>query len=135
MAIILVTNPQPKLYTRYMLHGFGRVDNDADFREQLRLVAAILLAHWSDTDPDLSGVRGEIFDVVTNMHFYQNGYGVTTKGNDRRLWFCSYIGFERVSSKWAKENHPNCHGYLSMRLYNQDTRHNELDSHTIMIYF
>jgi hypothetical protein len=118
-----------------MLHGFGRVDNDAEFRSQLRLIAAILLAQWSDTKPDLNGVRGDIFDVATNEQFYQNGYNVTTKGNDRRLWFCSYIGFERISSKWAMENYPGCHGYIGMRIYNQDERHNDLDSHTILFYF
>lgn len=136
MAIILVTNPQPKLYTRYMLHGFGRVDNDAEFREQLRLMVAVLLAQWTDTKPDLSGARGVVFDVATNQQFYESGYAKTINGDrDARLWFCGYVGFERVTSEWAKKNCPGCHGYVSMRLYNQDERHNELDAHSIIIYF
>jgi hypothetical protein len=136
MAILLVINPQIKLYTRYMLHGLGRVDNDAQFREQLRLMAAILLAHWMDTNPVLKEKESDLFDVVTSEKFYEDGYTKTTNGdNDDRLWFCSYVGFERVTSAWAKKNHPECRGYIGMRIFNQDKNCRDLDSHTIIIYF
>lgn len=161
MAVILITEPNPKIYTRTLLHALGRADSDSEFRTNLRLVVAVLLAYWADTKPDLSGVRGDIFDVVTSEHFYRKGLAKTVyrekKGpllNDdgigidpvpmwkeeladetARLWFCSYVGFEKITSKWAKENHPGCHGYICMRVFNQDVRHNEIDGHTIIVYF
>lgn len=136
MALLHIVNPNNRIYTRTMLHGVGRAGSDAELRANLRVILAILLVDWSETNPDLSGERGDIFDVITTPQFYEKGYAKTIahKG-DERLWFCSYIGFEKVTSKWAKENCPDCHGYISMRIYNQDSRHNELESHTIIIYF
>lgn len=156
MAFFTVVVPRPHLYSRFMLHGLGRVETDAHFREQLRLMAAILFAEWSDTGlGGLEGVKRDIFDVVIDEHFYTKGYAKTAKSQkpnnrsadtfagimavetrpDARLWFCSYVGFEKLTSKWAKENCPDCRGYISMRIYNQDIRHNVVDSHTVQIYF
>jgi hypothetical protein len=155
MAFITVVVPRPQLYSRFMLHGLGRVESDAHFREQLRLMAAILFAHWSDGNPDLQGVKGDVFDVVIDQPFTERGFTKTVKSekkadalvttfagviepetrSDARLWFCSYIGFERITSKWAKENCPGCRGYICMRIYNQDLRHNIVDTHTVQIYF
>lgn len=118
-----------------MLYGVGRASTDAELRANLRLILAILLAQWSDTNPDLEGIRGDIFDIVTSEFFYEKGYAKTTENSDTRIWFCSYVGFEKVTSAWAKEHHPDCRGYISMRLHNQDERCNELDSHSIQFYF
>lgn len=136
MAFLHIVNPNNRVYTRTMLYGVGRAETDAVFRANLRMILAILLANWSDTNPDLSGVKGDIFDILTSPQFYEEGYAKTVAGEkDARLWFCSYIGFEKVTSKWAKENHPGCHGVVCARIYNQDTRHNEIDSHTVQFYF
>lgn len=138
MAFLLIKIPRPKLYSRYMLHGLGPVDNDATFRNDLRLMAAVLLAQWYDEkNTELTGKISDIFDVATTEQFYKQGYAKTTNGeNDTRLWFCSYIGFERsVKSAWVKKNCPDCRGYISMHIYNQDIRHNHLDSHVVQIYF
>lgn len=132
MAIMLVVSPQSKIYLRTILYGVGRAEDDSELRANFRLIAASVLAHWSDSNPDLSGVRGDIFDVLTAEPFYQKGYAKTS---GERLWFCSYIGFEKITSTWAKTNHPDCKGYLCIRIYNQDSRHNELEFHTIQIYF
>lgn len=146
MAFISVIIPHRKIYTQYMLHGYGRAKDDAEFRFGLRMTAAVLLSWWYDeavllaekddpNRPNLEGSRGHVFDVATNEHFYTKGFGKTQNGNDERLWFCSYIGFEKVTSEWAKKNYPDCNGYICMRIYNQDSRHNELESHTVQIYF
>lgn len=137
MSVRLIFIPNRNIYTRTMLYGVGRAQNDAELRNNLRLIAAVLLAGWSDTkDADLSGQMGEIFDILTSEKFYTEGYNTSIKGeNDRRLWFCSYIGFEKLTSKWARENHPDCHGYICMRVFNQDDQRRELDHHTIQIYF
>lgn len=137
MAILQIYIPSRNIYTRTMLYGVGRATSDGALRANLRLIAAVLLAGWSDNQhPDLSGITGEIFDVVTSEKFYTEGYNATIRGDkDKRLWFCSYIGFEKITSKWAKENHPDCHGYICMRVDNQDERHNIIDAHTIQIYF
>jgi hypothetical protein len=159
MAFISVVHPCRSVYISTRLHGVGRAENDGEFRANLRLIAAIVLAQWSETNPNLLGVRGEVFDVVTSAPFYEQGFAKTVRRDfetqveegdfidalfpdmnehfreDAKLWFCSYIGFEKVTSEWAKKNHPDCHGYICMRVYNQDALHKVLDSHTIQIYF
>ena len=136
MALLLVVNPSPRIYTRTMLFGVGRADSHSEMQDNLRLIAAILMAQWSDTNPDLSGVRGHIFDVLTSELFYQKGYAKTQFGDyDDRLWFCDYVGFEKITSRWAKENCPGCNGYICMRIHNQDDKHRERDNHTVLIYF
>lgn len=135
MAFLSIVHPSPQIYLRTKLHGIGYASSDAELRENLRLITAILLAKWSDTNPNLDGIRGILFDVITNEFFYHNGYAKAVDGTDERLWFCSYVGFEQITSKWAKEKHPGCKGYISMRLFNRDAKQQELDSHTVQIYF
>jgi hypothetical protein len=77
----------------------------------------------------------DIFDVVTSEAFYEKGVIKTVNNSDERLWFCTYAGFEKVTSQWAKDNAKGCHGVVSMRLHNTDTLHREADGHSIQIYF
>lgn len=135
MAVLLVVNPNPHAYVRTTLHGINKARSYAEFFDNLRMITAVLLAQWSDTNPDLSGVRGDVFDVLTTEIFYRKGYAKTKRGSDERLWFCDYIGFEKVTSQWAKTNHPDCRGYISMRIHNQDQRHLDLEHHTVILYF
>lgn len=136
MAFLKIVIPNRNIYTRTMLYGVGRAETDADLRKNLRLIAAVLITGWSDTtNPDLAGIVGEIFDVMTSPKFYEDGYNKTSKGNDTRLWFCSYVGFEKLTSKWAKETIPQCHGVICMRIYNQDAQQNPMDSHTVQIFY
>ncbi len=132
MAVMIVINKNAHLYLQTHLFAIGRAADDAEFRKNLRIMAAVLLADWSDSKPDLSGVRGNIFDVITNEQFYQTG---VNKTSGERLWFCSYIGFEKITSKWAKENTNQSRGYICMRIYITDAQHNELESHTVQIYY
>ena len=132
MAVIIAVVPNPRVYLRTHLYGLGRAETDAAYRQNLRVIAAILFAYWADSAPDLSGERGHIFDVVTSDKFYHDGVNTTS---DRRLWFCSYVGFEKITSTWAKQNAPSCKGYLSMRIYITDEFSRELAAHTIQIYF
>ncbi|BAW19379.1 hypothetical protein [Ralstonia phage RP31] len=118
-----------------MLHGVGRADSDAELRANLRVILAILLVDWYESNPDLGGVKSHIFDVVTAPQFYEEGYTKTVGNNDDRLWFCSYIGFEKLTSQWAKENAKGCHGVICARIFNQDARQNEMDHHCIQVYF
>ena len=136
MAVLIVVAPSPQVYTRTLLYAIGRAQTQAEMWDNLRLIAAVILVNWCDSNPDLSGVRGNIFDVLTTEFFYLNGYAKTKFGeHDDRLWFCDYIGFEKITSTWAKENCPGCKGYLSMRLFNQDEKHRKQDTHTVQIYF
>lgn len=136
MAFLHIAFPNRLLYLRTRLHGVGHADSDAEMRENFRLIVAVLLALWADANnPDLSGIRGTVFDIATSEFFYENGYAKTIDNGDERLWFCSYIGFEQITSQWAKENHPTCNGCLCMRLYSQDNKHREMGAHTIQIYF
>lgn len=136
MTFLSVIIPKPQIYLRTMLHAIGHAQSDGEMRDNLRLIAAILLAEWvSDCNPFLNNASSQIFDMVTSAHFYEKGYAKSIFGGDVRMWFCSYVGFEKVTSQWAKENHPDCRGTISMRLFNQDDRHIELDAHSIQIYF
>lgn len=137
MAFLHVALPNKNIYTRTLLHAIGRAHTDGEMRANLRLIVAVLLAQWSDTHAHLlHGQLGDLFDVVTSEDLYLKGVVKTVAGErDERLWFCSYIGFEKITSQWAKETHPDCHGVVCMRLFNQDARHNEIDSHSIQIYF
>lgn len=143
MAFLHIVHPNNKIYTRTQLFAVGRAKDNAEMRSNLRLIAASLLAFWSDTNPDLSGEIGEIFDVVTSPDFYEKGLLKTYKGKneelgmyyDERLWFCTYAGFEKITSQWGKDNAKGCHGVVTMRLHNQDKLHNDCDAHTIQIYF
>ena len=133
MAVLIIpVENMRKLYIQTQLFGNGRAEDDASFRQNLRLIAAVLLAHWSDTKPDLSGETGHIFDVLTSEKFYKEGYNSTS---DYRLWTCSYIGFEKITSKWAKEKFPNAHGYICMRVVAFDAGATEKASHTIQFYY
>lgn len=135
MAFLSVIVPRPNLYVRTMLYGVGRAESDTELRANLRLIAACLLAEWYDEKQKLNDITGQLFDMVTSEFFFANGYAKSKFRDEERLWFCSYVGFEKVTSAWAKKHHPGCKGYISMRVYNQDARHVELDSHTIQIYF
>lgn len=136
MAFLSIVIPRPKIYTSTRLYGVGRAESDAELRANLRLITAVLLGEWyEEHKPGLDMKNGHVFDIATSEFFFKNGFAKSQFNEDTRLWFCTYVGFEKVTSWWAKKNHPTCHGYLSMRLLNQDVRHNELDSHTIQIYF
>lgn len=135
MAFIHLITPNNKIYTRALLHGVGYAGSQAELRDNMRLIVAILLAYWGDTNPEMSPEVSDVFDVVTSEDFYMKGILKTVRGTDERLWFCSYAGFEKVTSQWANEKAKGCHGVVSMRLHNTDTRHNEADAHTIQIYF
>lgn len=136
MAVILVVKPNAHVYLRTTLWAINKAQTYPEMFDNLRLIAAILMADWLDSEPDLSGVREHIFDVMTTPFFYENGYAKTKFGdNDDRLWFCDYIGFEKITSQWAKENCPGCKGYICVRISNQNDRHKVVDNHTIQFYF
>ena len=136
MAVLLVVKPNSHVYIRTMLYGIGRANSHAEMQDNLRLIAAILMADWVNLQPDPGDVREHIFDVMTTPLFYENGYAKTKFGDyDDRLWFCDYVGFEKITSQWAKENCPGCNGYICMRIHNQDDKHRERDNHTVLIYF
>lgn len=137
MSFLQIIIPNRKIYTQTRLFGIGRAESDGVMRANLRKIAAALSATWyAENEPELVGKIEHIFDVLTTEQFYENGYAKTVQDKyDPRLWLCSYIGFETLTSKWAKETIPACHGVICMRLYNQDERCDELEAHTVQIYF
>lgn len=132
MAVLIVSHSNKKIYLQSHLWGLGRAEDDQAFRSNLRLIFAVLLAQWSENNPELFGKDSYIFDIITTPHFYKKSY-VTT--SDQKVWFCSYVGFEKITSKWAKEEFPNCRGYLCMRLYATNAQSEELEAHTVQIYY
>lgn len=132
MAVVIHHVPDRATYTQTLLWGLGRAEDDAEFRQNLRIIMAILLAKsYEDSNPP-EGREAAIFDIMTSESFYLKGYNKTS---DQRLWFPSYVGFEKLTSKWAKQKYPDCHGYLCMRLIEQDVENETLASHTVQIYF
>lgn len=134
MAFIQLITANKPIYTRTMLHAVGRAGSDAELRANLRLITAVLLAVTADHQPWLTEKHGELFDIVTSEKFHDDGYNKTRKGHDERLWFCSYVGFEKLTSQWALEHAKQCHGVICMRITNQDEK-KELDAHTLQVYF
>lgn len=137
MAVLQAVIPNSNIFLRTRLYGEGRAEDDAAMRKNFRIIAAVLMGEWSEiTLVDLDGIYGDILDVMTSPKFYDDGYNKTTNGvNDDRLWFCSYVGFEKLTSKWAKETIPNCRGVILMRISNQDGKGNALDAHTVQIFY
>lgn len=156
MAFLKIVYPDlgVGIFNKTLLYAIGRCGNDAELRENLRLIAAILVAHWSETiTPEEHSINViDLINVVTDPQFYEKGFSKTNRNAiaeemieeqeifgmssiDERLWFCSYIGFEKLTSKWSKENIPDCHGVICMRVFNQDKFHRDCDSHTIQIFY
>lgn len=131
MAFLIHHIPNKELYLNTQLWIVRRQIDDATYRKHLRVVMAILLATAYDEANPPVGISAELFDVLTSERFHECGYNKTT---DNRLWFCSYIGFEKITSAWAKEKYPKCKGYLCMRVLIKNHLHQET-SHTVQIYF
>lgn len=115
------------------LHVVGRAGDDSDLRARLRLTLAILVAKHFENDPS------DIVDIVTNEEFYKKGF-VGAKGNNGEvIWACSYVGWERCTSKWAKDKGYHCVICLRMvagRLEAGNTSNNfEGEAHTVQFYY
>lgn len=132
MAVVIHHIPDRATYVQTILWALGRAEDDAEFRKNLRILMAVLLAKGYDEANPPKDKLAAIFDIMTSESFYLKGYN---KSSDQRLWFPSYVGFEKLTSKWAKETYPKCHGYLCMRLVEKDVNNKDLDAHTVQIYF
>lgn len=132
MAFLILDHPNKQIYLQTHLWALGRAQDDDSYRANLRLVFAVLLAQWSDNHPELFGENNHLFDIITNENFIKKTY-VTT--SEKKIYFCSYIGFEKLTSKWAKEKYPHCRGYLCMRIYATNQHSEELDAHTIQMLY
>lgn len=132
MAVVIHYTPDRTTYMQTILWALGRAEDDAEFRQNLRILMAVLLAKGYDDANPPTGKLSAIFDIMTSESFYLKGYNKTS---DQHLWFPSYVGFEKLTSKWAKEKYPDCRGYLCMRLIEQDVEGKTLAAHTVQIYF
>lgn len=116
-----------------VLHTVGRAGDDADLRYRLRLTLAILIAKHFENDPC------DIVDIVTSEDFYNKGY-IGAKGNNGEvIWACSYIGYERCTSKWARDRGYTCVICMRMvagRLLAGNTSNNfNGEAHTVQFYY
>lgn len=132
MAVVIHHIPDRTTYMQTILWALGRAEDDAEFRQNLRILMAVLLAKGYDDANPPTGKLAAIFDIMTSESFYLKGYNKTS---NQIMWFPSYVGFEKLSSKWAKETYPGCRGYLCMRLIEKDIEFNEVEAHTVQIYF
>ena len=120
----LIVKPDRKMSLNSILHGVYRDISDQQLRENLRTILAVLIArHLENELTDLDA-------LVIMPEMYEKGY-VATKD---AVVTCSYIGFERVSSRWAKEQGLHC--VICARYVAADARKQfEGQTHTVQFYF
>lgn len=114
-----------KIALNSMLHGVYRESTDAEFRANLRLVFAVLLARNFENDKSI------LTDLLMLPEFYEKGYAAFKDA----VAMCAYIGFERVTSKWGKEKGFRC--VITARILITD-KFGSIDrgtSHTAQIYY
>lgn len=120
----LVYKPDRKISLHSMLHGVYRESDDASFRKNLRTILAVLMAKYCEDD------LGFIGSLIIMPEMYENGY-VAAKD---AVVACSYIGFERVTSKWGKEKGLHC--VITARFVQTDMRKQfEGSAYTVQFYF
>lgn len=132
MAILILGKALPKVYRMTLSHGIGQASME-EMRDNFRLIQAVAFAHIYDEDPMCVPARHDVLvDILLSEQFARKGY-VTL--SDESIVMCSYAGFERLTSKWAKQTYPDCRGVITTRLCKFDKSMNELAHYTVSVFF
>lgn len=124
MAYNLFVHKDRKLALNLMLHGVYLDTMDSVLRRNLRLTLGVLLAKYQEHNPSIAVDLAMMEDMIEHGKC----------GFTDCVWACTYIGFERVSSKWAKELGLHC--VITARFGKGDLRSLfELENHTVQFYF
>lgn len=124
MTFALIKAKDRKISINAILDGVARATTDAELRRNLRLIGAVLLARHAEHSPY------DAVHIAMTEQFIEDGRVMTDKEG---VWFCSYVGFERITSQWAREQNFTC--VICMRLVKMDIKMRELVAHTVQIYF
>lgn len=120
----LFIKPDRKISMHSMLHGVYKDNSDQHLRENLRTILAVLLARHCEHE------LGELESLIIMPEMYEKGY-VATKDC---VVACSYIGFERVKSKWAKDQGLHC-VICARFVFTDALKRFEGHTHTVQFYF
>lgn len=124
MTFALIKAKDRKISINAILDGVARASSDAELRMNLRLIGAVLLARHAEHSPH------DCVHIAMTEDIIHKG---RVKVDEQGIWFCSYVGYERVTSPWSKEQGFSC--VICMRLVKMDIKMRELVSDTIQIYF
>ncbi len=124
MTFALIEAKDRKISIDTILHGVGRAGSDQEFRHNLRLVAAVLLARHAEHSPH------DAVHIAMTEAFVKDG---RVKVDETGIWMCTYVGFERVTSPWGKERGFSC--VICTRMTKFDIKMRELTTHTVQVYF
>lgn len=132
MACLILKSKNEKIYRMVLSHAINLAESDR-IRDNFRFIASVLFAHCYDN----GGVKVQpkddyLVDVLLSEQYAKTGY-VTL--SDESIVICSYAGFEKLTSKWAKENCLGCRGVITIRVCKFDKHLNVLDAHSVSIYF
>jgi hypothetical protein len=146
MSCLVIIVPNRKLAMHSMLYGvYSEGISGELLKRNLRLFQAIALAH-QDT-PGMHALTAEGSDVVNVLlspHMYHKGYLVALVGRSdptnsivarKEMYLSTYCGFERLSSKWAKEVAVGCKCVITQRISVMDEKANPLREHSVSVYF
>lgn len=130
-----------------MLYGVYRAGVSGKMLSgNLRLFQAIALAHLPDYKLKKLPVQvDDLVLILTTESMYKEGYLATVVGGgskefmalptNKELHTTTYIGFERLTSKWARENAAGCHCVITSRIVTRDSTNTELRTHSVSVYF
>lgn len=132
MACIILAKALPRIYRMTLSHGIYLADRE-EIRDNFRLIQCIAFANLIDETPINLGDKNDyLIDVLLSEQYARKGY-VTL--SDESIVMCSYAGFEKLTSKWARETFPECRGVVTTRIGKFDKKLESLDFHSVSIYF
>ncbi len=141
MACIVLQLPDKKVALQLKTHGDKGTVSDDEHTDNLRMILGVLLAKHMDVDegaydPDAFPDLNEVISIATSWNLVEKGYAKITKTNGSFIANYSYINYTRVTSKWAKENHPTVTCQITARItLAVNDFSNVVETHTLIVYF
>lgn len=131
MACLILNMPLPKVYRQLLSHGIN-LANTEEIRDNFRIITSVAFAHIYDSQKvDFGEKNNYLIDVLLSEQYAFKGY-VTL--SDNSIVMCSYAGFEKITSKWARETFPECRGVITTRIGKFNEKLESLDFHSVSIY-
>lgn len=132
MACIILAKALPKIYRQTLSHGIN-LANAEEIRDNFRLIQSVLFAHLVDEQTvDFGDKNNYLVDVLLSEQYARKGY---VSLSDESMMMCSYAGFEKLTSKWARETFPECRGVITTRIGKFNKHMDALDFHSVSFYF
>lgn len=131
MACIILAKALPKIYRMTLSHGIN-LANVEEIRDNFRLIQCVAFAHlYDDAQVDFGDKNNYLIDVLLSEQYARKGF---VSLSDESMAMCSYAGFEKLTSKWARETFPECRGVITTRIGKFNKHLDALDYHSVSFY-